>query len=442
MKKEKKPFVFPLPASVNGAISLLEEKGYQAYLVGGAIRNFFFGVKTKDYDLTSDASPSEIAAVFEKQGIYSKNLKHDTVNVHLEDQDIEITTFRGEKKTIESDLEKRDFTIDALAYSPSAGLVDPLEGKEDIASHILRCCYLPKEDFQEDPLRILRGIRIAGKYHLQIEEKTSSAMHRYSSFLKQISIERIREEFLQILVLKDADRWIREYLDVFEVFLPELRKMQGFQQHSPYHEFDVLEHSLHVLKAVQDRKPALCMAALFHDVGKPDTFFVKDGCGHFYGHADKGAEIVTSLLNRLKCSKDFIEEVSSLVKWHMVEIKEEKTVKRLMNRLTPEVFYELMELREADIKGCTSKPPVKVPYVEALKQVYQKILSKKEPFSLKDLKMDGNDLLSLGLKPGPEVGTVLKSLLSKVVEGSLPNEKEALKKEAEKEIVAVKSAEK
>ena len=440
MKKEKKRVSFPLPSSVENAIASLEEKGYQAYLVGGAIRDMFFGLKPKDYDLASDARPEEIAEVFHDLGIYTKNFQHDTVNVHFADQDIEITAFRGEKDTIESDLGRRDFTLDALAYSPKEGLIDPYEGKEDIASRVLRCTYLPKDDFEEDPIRILRAIRLAGKYHLEMEGKTSNAMHRYAPLLKRISPERIREEFLAIIVLKDADQWIREYLDVFEVFLPELRKMEGFKQHSPYHEFDVLEHSLHALHAVKDRNPALCTATLFHDVGKPDTFFFKDGCGHFYGHADKGEEIVKQILTRLKCSNDFMEEVSSLVKWHMVEIKEKKTVKRLMNRLTPKVFYELLELREADIKGCTSRPPLKIPYVEALKQVYQSILDQKEPFSLKDLKIDGNDLLALGLERGPEVGAILKSLLLKVEDGSLPNEREPLLLEAKKEIEEKKKA--
>lgn len=440
MSKNKTNVSFSLPDSVLKALTLLRKKGYPTYVVGGALRDYLLSVKPHDFDLATSATPEEIHSVFQAFGIYAKSFRHDTVNVHFPDQDIEITSFRG--VDIEEDLKLRDFTLDALAYSPEEGLIDPLGGREDLSGRILRCAYLPKDDFKDDPLRILRAIRIAGKYHLTIEEKTSSALSRYANYLSSVAPERIQEEFLKIIVLKDSDEWIRRYPEVFFTFIPELERMQGFNQRSPYHEFDLLEHTLHVLKAVKDRNPALCTAALFHDVGKPDCFFVRDGIGHFYGHAEKGEEITRKILTRLKCSTDFIEEVAALVKWHMVEIREKKTVKRLMNKLTPPICYEVIELREADIKGCTSHPPSKIPYVEALKKTYQEILTKKEPFSLKDLKINGNDLIALGLKPGKEIGDILSQLLSEVEEGKLENTNEVLTDRAKELIKALETTSK
>lgn len=430
MKKEKTQVSLTLPSSVERVLSLLEQNRYQTYLVNDTISDLMLGRKPIAYDLVCDATLSQITEVLQEQGMEIKE-DSDTLLVSFLDEELRITSFQGD---INSYLEQSDFTLHAVAYSSKEGILDPLQGVEDIRNRILRCSDLPKQDFQDDPARILEGILLAGRYHLEIEEKTSSAMHRYGVLLKQISPERLRDGLLSIIVLKDSDRWIREYLDIFEVFLPELRKMEGFDQHSPYHEFDVLEHSLHALKALKDRTPVLCMAVLFHDVGKPDTFFSMNGYGHFYGHAEKGEKIVHDMLSRLHFDEDFILEVSSLVKWHMAEIKEKKTVKKMMIRLSPKVFYELIELREADIKGCRSRYPSKIPYIETLKKTYQEILVEKEPFSIKDLRINGYDLGSLGVPKGPEMGRILKSLFSKVEAGTLPNEKEVLLEEARKEM--------
>lgn len=418
-----------LPASVKKAMTILEGKGYKAYLVGGAIRDLAMKKVPHDYDLTTEANYEEINQVFKDQGFYSKNFKHDTVNVHFSDMDIEVTSFRGDDPTsLKDDLEKRDFTINSLAYSLKEGLIDDLDSLSDIKDKIIRASYGPDDDFKDDPLRILRGIRFSGQFNFAIEKKTNSSLRKLAPLIKTISPERIGAEFLKILVLPCSDRLIKEYFDVFTSFIPELQPMEGFNQHSAYHEYDVLDHSLMVLRAIKDRNPALCLAALFHDIGKPHTFFMKNGSGHFYGHDEYGAELTKTILTRLKYPNSLIEEVCSLIKHHMAQMGSKKAIKRLMNKLGNSTFKELIELREADIKGCNERNKGPFLAVEKIKESYQEILSNKECFSLKYLAISGNDLIALGMKPSKELGNTLKELLNEVEEDKLPNDKNSLLK--------------
>lgn len=416
-----------LPISVKKAMTILEEHGYKTYLVGGAIRDLVMKKKPHDYDLTTEATYEEINTVFKNQGLYSKNFKHDTVNVHFSDMDIEITSFRGNDPTsLKDDLEKRDFTINSLAYSLKEGLIDELDSLSDIKNKIIRASYGPDEDFKDDPLRILRGIRFSGQYGFTIERKTNSSLKKLAPLINSISPERIGEEFLKILILPSSDELIKEYFDVFTSFIPELIPLEGFNQHSSYHEYDVLDHSLKVLNAIKDRNPALCLAALFHDIGKPHTFFMKNGSGHFYGHDEYGAELTKTILTRLKYSNNLIEEVYDLIRYHMAQMDSKKAIKRLMNKLGDNAFKELIELREADIKGCNERNKGPFLSVENIKESYREILANKECFSLKDLAINGKDLIALGIKPGKEIGNVLKELLNNVEEEKVPNDKESL----------------
>ncbi len=421
-----------IPDSVKDCLLALEKEGYKAFVVGGAIRDLIMGITPHDFDLATSATYEETSIVFKNKGVFSKNFKHDTVNVHYPDMDIEITSFRGDdRSSIESDLKKRDFTVDSLAYSLNDGLIDVCDSRKDIEDKIIRSSYDPYQDFKDDSLRILRGLRLACKFDFKIEKKTEQAMIKESSLINTVSPERIGDEFLKIIVLKNSDEIIRDYFDIFTAFLPELLPMKDFNQHSPYHVFDVLEHSLHVLKYIKDRKPALCLAALFHDIAKPKTFFMKDKIGHFYGHDEEGERITRPILSRLKYSNSLIDECLLLIRWHMVQMDKKKTVKRMMTRLGKDIFYELIELREADIKGCGREDP---PYIDNLRNMYFEIINNKECFSLKDLKIGGRDLLELGMKPSKEMGKVLNSLLVMVEDDEIENDKDVLIEEAKKKI--------
>ena len=428
-----------LPKPVQLCIDRLESAGYATYAVGGCVRDALLGLTPHDYDLCTAATPEQTATVFSDFPLVRAGEKHGTIGVVLEHNVYEITTFRTEGDytdsrhpgwvafvpEIEQDLARRDFTVNAMAYSPVRGFADPFGGRSDLQNHILRAVGNAPQRFTEDALRILRGVRFAVKYGLQPEKQTLAAMELLAPRLENISAERIFDELCKLLPLvKAAD--LLTFAPILAQILPELGATMGFAQHSVHHAYDVFTHTAHVTEAVPPVLP-LRWAALLHDIGKADTFTMDaQGQGHFYGHADKSAVLADSILRRLKSPNALREQVVQLVKLHMTTFPtEEKAVRRWLGRLGPETMDALLILQQADMgsKG-TGKLTESSQYPQ-IRSLMEKIISENACLSLKDLAVDGHDLMALGYS-GKAIGNALNALLEQVLDGQLPNEKQAL----------------
>ena len=432
-----------IPSYVQTMIDRLEEKGYEAYIVGGSVRDMLLGKEPKDYDITTSALPEEIEGLFKDFKTINIGKKFGTIIVCHNMGNVEITTFRKEGKyldgrrpeevsfstRVEDDLSRRDFTINAMAYNSRQGLIDPYEGQKDISRKIIRTVGSPKERFSEDYLRIMRCIRFATELQFEIEKETLEAAKYYSKYIKKVSIERIADEFFKILISPLPSRGIRllEYTGLLDIVLPELVPAIGFDQKNPHHEMDVYNHILCVL----DRTPPILqvrLAALFHDIAKPHTLTIdEEGVGHFYGHDKLGADMAREALRRLKASKDLIEKVYRLVKEHMNHHAhfKDKGLKRLIGRVGKEEIFNLIELQKADIK-CSNKGATVDHILEREKRI-REILEKNEAYTTSQLDINGRDLMDLGFEEGPILGEILKYLLEKVMEDPGKNQKEILK---------------
>jgi tRNA nucleotidyltransferase (CCA-adding enzyme) len=429
---------FKVPPYVAEILKKLEENGFQAYVVGGAVRDYFLNVPAKDYDIATDAKEEEIRSLFPY--VIEVDPEHGTSLVHMgKDENAEVTSFRGkDPHSLEEDLLRRDFTVDSVAWSPKTSFVFAPRAKEDLQNGILRANGNALDRFEEDPLRILRGIRLSGEKKLALEGKTQDAMNLLAEEVRKAAPERIGSEFRKMIVLENSDGLIRENLNVFFAFIPELKPCRNFNQRSKWHQFDVLEHLLHTLKAVSPRKEALCFAALFHDISKPETFFVQNGEGHFYTHPEKGALKTKKIMTRLRYPNELVDETVFLVERHMFEIEKAKTMRRYLYLYGKEWMEDLISLREADIRGTRDKKLGKIPFVEALRNSLRSVDLKKEGILKNSLKIGGDDLKKLGMEQGKELGDVLKEIRMKVVDQELPNDRDALLRYAEKRILEKK----
>ncbi|MDO4744954.1 MAG: CCA tRNA nucleotidyltransferase [Bacillota bacterium] len=426
-------------------LDVLGKAGYEAYFVGGCIRDAVMGRDGGDVDVATNALPEQIIDVFSSYRVIETGIKHGTVTVLVDDIPVEVTTYRSDGtysdgrhpdsvefvKSLEEDLARRDFTVNAIACDAEGNLTDPFGGAEDIEAGIIRTVGDPEKRFREDGLRIMRGLRFAAVLGFEIEEETALAMARNKGLLKEISVERIFVEFKKLLAGEHAGNVLRKYVDVLSDVLPEIVAMKGFEQHNPYHKYDVLEHCIRAMEAVvttAENATEMKMVALLHDVGKPDTYFMDDeGIGHFYGHPKKSEELVRGILQRLKADKATLERVTTLVRYHdLIFDKDERLLKRWMNRLGPEVLMEILEIKLADNIGTGNMSPELGRKFADIRDMMADILAQEQCFSLKDLAVGGNDIIALGVQPGPEVGRILAELLEAVIEGECENEKEAL----------------
>lgn len=433
------------------ALEMLEVAGYEAYFVGGCVRDVLMKKNIGDIDVTTDALPEQVKEIFKGHSVIETGIKHGTVTVilHLGENEIsapiEITTYRSDGiysdsrhpdnvsfvRKLEEDLARRDFTVNAMACNLRGKVIDLYGGRKDLAAKIIRTVGDPDERFKEDALRIMRGLRFAAVLGFEIEEKTAAAMDENKSLLKDISAERIFIEFKKLLAGDHAGDVLRKYVDVLADVLPEIAAMKGFEQHNPYHKYDVLEHCIRAMEAVRtssDNIDEMKMAALFHDIGKPDTYFMDDeGIGHFYGHPKKSEELVRSILERLKADKATLERVSVLVKYHdLLFDKDERLLKRWMNKLGPDVLGEILEIKLADNFATGNMSPELESKFNDIRDMMADIIAQEQCFSLKKLAVKGDDLIEAGMKPGPEVGGVLQQMLDAVIDGECDNKKEAL----------------
>jgi tRNA nucleotidyltransferase (CCA-adding enzyme) len=429
----------------------LDEAGYEGYFVGGCVRDaLMMGLGMEvvgigDVDITTSALPHETKEVFGDMRTIDTGIKHGTVTVLLDGSPVEITTYRtdGEYsdsrhpdsvcfvRNLEEDLARRDFTMNAMGCNLHGDVVDPFGGLEDIKCCVIRAVGDPQRRFEEDALRIMRGLRFAAVLGFEIDSATEAAMFACKDLLTEISVERIFVEFRKLVCGRAAGHVVRKYVDILGVVMPELAAMKGFLQHNSYHKYDVLEHcirAMEVIRTTEENKEYMKIAALFHDIGKPETFSMDDeGIGHFYGHPSKGEEVVTGLLKRLKVERAMSERIQILVKRHdLIFDTDEKLLKRWMNRLGPDVLAEILEIKLADNIGTGNMSEDLGDKFCEIREMIAAILASEDCFCLKDLAVNGRDLMGAGIAAGPELGEILQLLLEKVIDGEVANEREAL----------------
>ncbi len=430
-----------LPKEVEIALKLLKTSGFEAYLVGGCVRDSILDIEQKDFDITTDAEPYQILKVFQEYRVIETGLKHGTVTVMINSVPLEITTYREDGnysdnrrpdqvnfiKSLKEDLARRDFTMNAIAFNPETGFVDYFGGVEDIRRKAIRAVGDPEKRFREDSLRILRGLRFTSVYGFEIEAETAQAMLDLKALLKNISVERIAVELIKTLSGINMKQVMTEFYEVYGEFIPELLPMAGFEQQSKYHIYDVYLHSIMVAQSIEN-KPYFKLAALLHDIGKPFAFSTDaEGTGHFYGHAEESVRIADNILTRLKFDNFTKERVLTLIQYHDSRILEsDKSVKRWLNRLSPEVFFDLLELKRADKLAQNPDLVDASEDVDAIRSIAERILSEKQCFSLKDLCVGGKDLIELGYEEGKKIGEILNLTLGMVIEGELDNDKDKI----------------
>lgn len=437
--------MFNMPYQALKALKMLNCAGFEAYIVGGAVRNSIMNLELSDIDITTSALPLQTQQVFSDYHIIETGLKHGTVTVHIDHMPLEITTYRNEKgysdnrhpdsvtftTSLKEDCARRDFTVNAMCYNPSVGLVDFYGGRQDIENRLIRCVGQPDQRFEEDGLRIMRRLRFSSVLGFEIENETRQAIFSCKNLLCNISAERIYTELCQLLCGKNAKHILMEYTDVLAVVMPEITLLKGFDQKNYHHIYDVLEHTA---VAVENCPPIpqLRLAALLHDFGKPHTFTVDEkGIGHFYGHGEVSFQIAKNILKRLKVSNDDYNLITKLVKYHDMPIDAaEKSVRRALNKHGAEFVKMLLLLKRADNAGQNTKDFDRTEEYNVLGKVIDSVLEKQQCFSLKMLAINGNDLKEIGIPPSPLTGKILNCLLELVIDGQIVNDKDILLQKA------------
>ena len=426
-----------LPEYVRQCVDALEAAGFACYAVGGCVRDSLLGLIPQDYDLCTDALPTQTKAVFAGYNLVLAGEKHGTVGVITDGGVVEITTFRCEGdyadnrhpgwvefvSTIEGDLSRRDFTVNAMAYSPTRGFVDPFGGQNDLRDGILRAVGNAAKRFTEDALRILRGARFSVRYHLKPETHTMQAMRTKAGLLDHIARERVFDELCKLLPLVAAEDLLN-FAPILAQVIPELAPTMGFDQHNRHHSYDVFTHTAHVTAACPSDL-SLRWAALLHDIGKVATFSMdEDGQGHFYGHARVSADMADAILHRLKAPNAVREEVVFLIVHHMDRLMpERKQLRRCLSKWGQSHLSNLLALQKADLssKGVVAEP---YPFGE-IDRILAELAEENSCLTFKDLAVNGHDLMAMGLY-GQAVGQCLNMLLARVLDEELPNEKSAL----------------
>lgn len=436
-------------------IMVLQSHGYEAYLVGGCVRDLCLGRTPQDWDITTSTQPEQIQQFFPHT--IATGLKHGTVTVVSSDADdaakpqqYEVTTYRidGEYQdarrpdqvfftaSLEEDLRRRDFTINAMAYNSEKGLVDPFGGRKDLEHKLIRAVGPAEQRFREDALRMLRAVRLASQLGYTIETETAKSIQANSQLLAKISKERIRDELMKILCSENPDYLVQlSRLGLMKHIIPELEQGIGVDQRNIHHDKTVYDHTMVVVKNTPN-DPVLRLAALLHDIAKPVTFSLDEkGQGHFYNHHVLGEEMTREILQRLKFDRTTTHKVCILVRHHMSRFEhiKEKGLKRLITRVEPENLDSLFLLQIADILG--SKPPHDFSGILALQERVAKVLNEKQPLTVKDLAVNGDDLIAFGFEPGIKLGETLQWLLEMVWENPALNDKEKLLREVKKRVI-------
>jgi len=434
-------FRIDLPHNVDKIITTLQENGYEAYAVGGCVRDSILGRVPGDWDITTSAMPEETKALFQKT--FDTGIEHGTVTVLLDGEGYEVTTYRidGEyedsrhpkevtfTRSLEEDLLRRDFTINAMAYNRKDGLVDLFGGIDDINRKVIRCVGNAQARFSEDALRILRGIRFAAQLGFEIEDETRRGMKELAHTLKKISAERIQVELIKTLISPNPSLLRDAYeMGITEQFLPEFDQMMVMEQENMHHKYTVGEHTLCALENVRNDK-VLRLTMLLHDIGKPSAKTIdENGVAHFYMHAAEGEKITKNILKRLKFDNDTLNKVSRLVLYHDYRMPPtDKCVRRAVNTIGEELFPYYLEVCRADILAQSDyEKEEKFLNLSNIEEIYHEIVEKNQCVSLKTLAVSGKDLIQAGMKPGKEIGDKLGEFLEIVLDNPELNTKEEL----------------
>ena len=408
--------------------------------MGGCVRDALLGLPPKDYDLTTSALPEETQRVFAAYPRIETGLRHGTVTVLLEGEPLEITTYRVDgvysdarhpdgvtfTRSLRQDAARRDFTINAMAYAPGQGLQDFFGGQADLARGILRAVGAAEKRFREDALRILRALRFASVLDFTLEGETARAARACAPLLAAVSAERVSGELGKLLCGKAAGRVLRDYPDVLGVVLPEILPMVGLDHRNPHHCYDVWTHTTVAVDHVPPELP-LRLAMLLHDIGKPDTFSLgEDGQGHFYGHPRRSVELAEGILSRLRFPRRTRERVLTLVRYHDAVLEESpQRVRRWLNKLGPEVFFDLLAIQGGDAAAQAPAYCTRLDHLRRLEALARQVLDQAPCLTVRDLAVGGEDLLALGYR-GPAIGRALRALLDQVLSETVSNEKNAL----------------
>lgn len=430
-----------LPPKVNQIMQTLQANGFEAYAVGGCVRDSILGRKPDDWDITTSATPQETKQLFQKT--FDTGIEHGTITVLLGKDAYEVTTYRVDGKyedsrhpsevtftrSLKEDLLRRDFTMNAMAYNDKEGLVDIFGGMDDLQNRCIRCVGNAEERFREDALRILRAVRFAAQLDFEVEEETKQGIRRLAPTLANISAERIQVELVKMLVSPNPGLLRMAYeLGITQVILPEFDVMMQTTQETPHHCYSVGEHTLRAVELVRAEK-ALRLTMLLHDVAKPKMKTVDDkGRAHFKKHDLEGTQMAKTILRRLKFDNDTINKVTKLVAYHDYRMEAEpRLVRRAMNRIGEDLFAEYLEVRMADTLAQSAyQREEKLQNLQDIRSCYEEIIENKQCVSLKELAVTGSDLIADGMMPGKEIGHVLQLLLEQVLEKPELNDKETL----------------
>lgn len=430
-----------LPKDVKFIIDKLQSAGYEAYAVGGCVRDSILGREPDDWDITTSADPYEVKKLF--RPTIDTGLKHGTVTVLRNHVGYEVTTYRIDgayedgrhpkevtfTRNLKEDLLRRDFTINAMAYNDKDGLVDEYGGLKDIEDKVIRCVGVPKDRFTEDALRMMRAVRFAAQLGYEIEPETRAAITKLNTRLEMISAERIQVELCKLITSDNpAHLRIAYELGITSVVLPEFDACMKQEQNHIHHCYNVGEHILHSMENIEADR-VLRYTMLFHDMAKPVCVTVdEDGHNHFHGHDVKSAEMAHDIMKRLKFDNDTIKQVEILIRNHDLKIEERsKTVRRAMNKLGQGMLPKLLKVKRADVMAQSDYlREEKLRSLDNLKIIYDNIVAEGQCVTIADLAVNGRDMMELGVKPGPEIGEILGKLLDAVIDDPSLNEKDIL----------------
>lgn len=431
-----------MPKNVDIAINLLQSAGFEAYAVGGCVRDSLLGKIPNDWDITTSAKPEDMKSVFINFHCIDTGIKHGTVTVVIDGEPLEITTFRldGEYEdnrhpksvtftsNLGADLGRRDFTVNAMAYSKKTGTVDLFGGQNDLKNKIIRCVGDPDRRFNEDALRILRALRFASALDFEIEEKTAQSLLKNRALLGNISEERIAKELLKLVCGKGAKRILTDFAPVLFEILPELQPMYKNSHDNPHHCYDIYEHTLIAVESI-DPEPTLRFAMLLHDCGKPAVKkFDENGVAHFYGHQRISAEISAQILARLKVSNKFRDEILFLVsnhdRWELYENTEK--MPRYLSKFGLDGVLKLLKVMRADVLAQSPEYRYRLDQIADAEEIAKNLAAQKPCLSLSELQINGRTLMDIGIPQGRKLGAVLAQLLDEVIDGVTKNTQEAL----------------
>lgn len=448
-----------IPRGASDVMTVLALDGFDSYVVGGCVRDSLLGLEPHDWDICTNATPGEVLETFARRGIRTieTGIKHGTVTVCLDGVgQYEVTTFRidGEysdsrhpdsvsfTSSLQEDLSRRDFTMNAMAYNEVSGLIDPFGGEKALRHNEISCVGNPADRFQEDALRVMRALRFASTYGFSIQEDTAKAIHEFAPRLTNIAAERIQAELNRLLLGKGALQILLDYSDVMAVIIPELAPCIGFDQKNPYHEYTIYDHIAHAVSNYTGDDLSVKVALLLHDVGKPRCYTEDERGGHFHGHGVPSHDLADAITKRLRYDNKTRDEVLTLVLYHDSVIEPTyNVVRRWLNKIGESNFRKLLCVRMADIKAHSRGTQAsRIERCLALHSILDEVIAQEQCFSMKDLVINGRDIMSLGVPEGKLVGDTLRHILDMVINAEVPNEIEP-QMQAARQYLAVHSYE-